>query len=385
MTDVVHLITPGDHFSPLTGSATSTVVHGLAGAAARTTASMPQFVAVDASTYPRRYESATVIEFHGAPRPSRREQEADIARGALGRPRTATAGYFGPAADAILRHPPSIVLAHNAPIVPWMLRASEHRVVLYAHNRLLRTFTKAESARVLDGVAAIVCVSDSLAERMRRDLPVRLGTLVHTVGNGVDCDQFTPAASVQRAPSAESPLRVMFVGRMVREKGADVLVRAANALARDDLEFVFVGSDGFDRSAPLSHYEQRLRHLAAQGAARIVFEPFVDRRSLPDLMRTAGILVVPSRWQEPSGLTAGEGMATGLPIVGSRVGGIPDVIGDAGRLIEPDDPSALAATIAELADDPDLRERMGVAARERALARDWSWSWSNLSAVLERV
>jgi glycosyltransferase involved in cell wall biosynthesis len=379
---VVHLITPGDHYSPLTGSATSTVVNGLAGAAARTTPNMPQFVVVDAATYRPRYETADALEFAGNAPVSRRERVADIARGASGRARRAEVEYFGPAIEVVLRRPPSIVIAHNAPIVPWLLRESPHRVVLYAHNRLLRTFTRAEAARVLDGAAAIVCVSDSLADRMRSDLPKRLGERVHTVGNGVDAAQFRPAETEIRAPSPERPLRVMFVGRMVREKGADVLVKAANSLARSDLEFVFVGSEGFDRNAPLSRHEEQLRRLVAEGSARIVFEPFVDRRALPGLMRTADMLVVPSRWPEPSGLTVGEGMATGLPVVASRIGGIPEVLGKAGRYVEPEDFRSLAAAIARLADDASLRARIGEAARERAVQHDWSWSWANLSDVL---
>jgi len=217
---------------------------------------------------------------------------------------------------------------------------------------------------------------------MRSDLPKRLGERVHTVGNGVDAAQFRPAETEIRAPSPERPLRVMFVGRMVREKGADVLVKAANSLARSDLEFVFVGSEGFDRNAPLSRHEEQLRRLVAEGSARIVFEPFVDRRALPGLMRTADMLVVPSRWPEPSGLTVGEGMATGLPVVASRIGGIPEVLGKAGRYVEPEDFRSLAAAIARLADDASLRARIGEAARERAVQHDWSWSWANLSDVL---
>ena len=383
MTDVLHLITPGDHFSPLTGSATSTVVHGLAGAAARMTTGMPQYVVIDAATYRPRYATATAVEFIGTPRASRRARVADIARGASGGSRRAEVEYFRPAVDAILRRPASIVVAHNAPMVPWLLRESNHRVVLYAHNRLMRTYTKAEAARVLDGAAAIVCVSDYLADRMRRDLPTRLGGLVRTVGNGVDCDQFEPIPAVPRTPEVARPFRVMFVGRMVREKGPDVLVHAANALARDDLEFVFVGSEGFDRNASPSRFEQRLHRLADDGSARVFFEPFVDRRALPELLRTADMLVVPSRWPEPSGLTVGEGLATGLPVVASRIGGIPEVLGSAGRYFEPGDSTALATAIAELADDPGLRSRMAEAARTRALRHDWSWSWSNLYGILK--
>jgi glycosyltransferase involved in cell wall biosynthesis len=383
--ELIHVITPGDHYSPRTGSATSTVVHGLSAAAQRDGSGYRPFVVLDVSTMHPRYDSATPIEYAGAPAPSRRERMTDVALGRMGLPRRAAARYFRPAADAIVRRPPAIVLAHNAPVLTWLLRESPHRVVLYAHNDLLGTYTRAEAMRMLGGVAGIVAVSDSLAERLRAQLPQELERLVRTVGNGVDCDEFTPARQASRREPSGAPLRVLFVGRIVRDKGPDVLVQAANILARDDLEFLIVGSQGFDRGAPLSAFETDLRRSASRGSARVGFEPFTERQELAELMRSADVLVVPSRWQEPSGLTAGEGLASGLAVVASRVGGIPEVVGSAGRYVSPDDPDALAEAIAELADDAALRQLLGSAARRRALEHDWSWAWSNLRGVLDTL
>ena len=380
MPDLIHVITPGDHYSPRTGSATSTVVHGLAAAAERAGSDDRQFVVLDASTMHPRYDSATPIEYVGVPGPSRNERLADVALGRAGLPRRAAGRYFRPAAEAIADRPPAIVLAHNAPVLAAMLRETPHRVVLYAHNDLFGTYTKAEAARMLGGVAAIVAVSDSLAAQLSRSLPGPLVERLHVVRNGVDCEVFTPSAD---EPSGDRPLRVLFLGRMIRDKGPDVLLRAAELLRRDDLEFVLVGSDGFDRGAAASPYELELRRLAAEGGAKVSFEPFVDRASVPELMRSADVFVVPSRWADPCPLTAGEGLACGLPVVASRIGGIPEIIGSAGRYVNAGDADGLAAAIAQLADDVGLRRRLGAAARERALRHDWSWAWSNLHAVLQ--
>lgn len=382
--DLIHVITPGDHYSPRTGSATSTVVHGLASAAAGEGSSFRHLVALDASTMHPRYDSATAVEYEGVAAPRRAARLADVARGRLGLPRRAAAGWFTPAVDAIAGRPPSIVLAHNAPLVPWLLRDSPHRVVLYAHNELLRTYTRAEVARTLGGVAAIVCVSDSLADRFRQSLPAGLAGRLHVVRNGVDTETFTPIpARPVVASSPDAPLRILFVGRMIRDKGPDVLIRAAAMLGRDDLEFVLVGSDGFDRNAAPSPYETELRRLASEGRARVAFEPFVDRTEVPALLRRADVFVVPSQWPDPCPLTVGEGLASGVPVIASDIGGIPEILGDAGRLVRPGDPADLAAAIAELADDPGLRRRMGQAARRHAVAHDWSWAWGRLRAVLE--
>lgn len=377
---IIHTITPGDHFSPRTGSAIPTVVDGLATAAASAGAGRHSVV-VDGSTFRPWYESADVIEYSGNSSPSKWARYADVMRGRIGVPRSATASYYRPIANAVLGQPPSTVLAHNAPILPWLLRHSGHRVVLFAHNDVLRTYTRTEARRVLANAAAIICVSESLARRTRERLPAGLAGRVRVVGNAVDVHRFSPAHGVAKTWSG--PIRVMFVGRMIREKGVDVLLRAVTAFTRDEVELVIVGSQGFNANASLSTYEQKLRALADSVSVRVSFRPFVDRLALPGLLRSADVLVVPSRWAEPSGLTIGEGMATGLPIIASRVGGIPEVLGPAGILVDPDDPRSLAAAIRRLARDPSLRASMGVTARSRAEAHDWAWAWRNLREVLD--
>ncbi len=376
---LIHVITPGDHFSPLTGSAIPTVVHGLAGAATRA-GEQRAAVGVARSTWQPRYDSAEVIEYTGARGPRRRERYADALRGRLGMPRMAIAGYYGPIAEALREQPPSIVLAHNAPILVHLLRDTGHQVVLYAHNDLLRTYSRSEAGRMLRPAAGIVCVSESLAARTRDRLPEDLRERVHVVGNGVDTAQF--------APDGDRPaggLRVMFMGRVIPDKGADVLLRAIGRLDDDDLEVLVVGRPGFAADAPLSEHERQLRELAAATATPVRFETFVPRAELPRLLRTADVFVIPSRWPDPSPLTVGEALATGLPVIASRIGGIPEAVADAGILVPPDDPAALAEALRQLIHDPARRAALSAAARARAEERDWSWSWRQLDRVLDAI
>ncbi|WP_430647047.1 glycosyltransferase family 4 protein [Agromyces sp. GXS1127] len=386
MIDVIHAITPGDHFSPRTGSAIPTVVDGLAGAARRDVDRVNHAVLLDRSTMRPWYRSAEPIEYERAAWLTRRDRAMDLARARLGLRRSAVERFYAPLVDAVRQRPPAFVLAHNAPVLPSMLRDSGHRVVLYAHNDLLRTYSRSEAVRVLGSAAAIVCVGDALAARTRAALPPSLAERIHVVRNGVETERFHPPADAPR-PGARPRRRfcAMFVGRVIPEKGPDVLVRAAALLPPGEVEVVIVGSRGFARDAPLSRYEEELRRLARASAAEVRFEPFVDRDALPNLLRAADALVVPSTWEEPSGLTAGEGMASGLPVVASRIGGLPDVVGDAGILVPPNDPDALAEALRALIDDPLERARRAEASRARALARDWNWAWANLRGVLERL
>lgn len=380
---VYHVITPGDHFSPRTGSAIPTVVHGLASGAAAfgTSGRNCQFVVLQAGTYRPLYPSATPIEYDGPAPIGRRSRATDAVLGRLGLARRGAAAYFGPAVEALRGRPAGVVLAHNAPIVPWLLRDQPHAAVLYAHNDLLRTFTRAEAGRMLRHAAGVIAVSDALAEQLRGQLPTWLHDRVRVVRNGVDPDQFQPSGT----PRQPGPLRVMFVGRTIPEKGADVLLKAAAMVDRDDVSFLVVGSHGFDPHAPLTAYEQQLRELAGQIRGAVSFEPFVDRDRLPELLRRADVLVVPSRWLEPLTLTVGEGLATGLPVLAARRGGIPEALGDAGILFDPDRPEELAQAITRLASSPSLREELSAKALTRARSHDWTWAWRNLRTQLDEL
>lgn len=378
---IYHVITPGDHYSPETGSAIPTVVHGLATAAARGAgvSRFPQHVVVQSGTYAHRYLSAEALEYRGGPPPTRRERMMDAGLGRLGMQRRFAARAYCPVAEVLRSAPPGIVVAHNGAALVRLLGHTDHRIVLYAHNNLFRSYSSAEASRIAEACDRIICVSRFLRDDMAQRVSRRSRDHFRVVTNGVDTEQFTPGP-LRRSVK----MRVAFIGRVVPEKGPDVLLRAAERLQRDDMEFTIIGSKGFDRNAPLSRYEQELRQLAGQDK-RVHFEPFTDRADLPEKMQNFDVLVVPSRWPEPWALTAGEGMASGLAVIAASVGGLPEQIGDAGILVAPGDPNALARALSMLADDRGACGELGEVARERALRQDWSASWAEFERLLSEL
>jgi glycosyltransferase involved in cell wall biosynthesis len=156
---------------------------------------------------------------------------------------------------------------------------------------------------------------------------------------------------------------VLFVGRLVEEKDPLTMVEAFRlALLRNPaIRFEVVGNGYLkDKTAQFI----RLHGLDH----RITLIP-----ALPDVrpyLRRAHVFVLPSQ-REASPNVILEAMATGLPVISTRVGGIPELVQDreTGRLIEPKDPQALAAAILELVANQPLREAMGAKARERVMRR----------------
>jgi glycosyltransferase involved in cell wall biosynthesis len=372
----LHVITPGDHFSPSTGSAVPTVVHGLAGA---TPPGQPRTrVAVARGTYPDHYPTADVVPYDQV-RPRRWDRYADAIAARVGLLRAGARRELGAALTGQGAWEPSVVLAHNAPQLVALVDERRHAPVLYAHNQLLRTYSAREAGQALGAAVAVVCVSDFLSERTADRLPPSLRERVVTVRNGVDAAFFHPEPG--RAPG--EALHVVYVGRMLRDKGPDLLLDALGRLDRPDVRATFVGTVGFAPDAELSPYERELRRSADPLGDRVTWLPFRPRPDVARILRTADVVVVPSRWPEPFALTVLEGMASGAAVVAARIGGVPEAAGDAALLVPPDDPRALGDALDALADDRDLLARLRAAGRAHAVAHDWTTARARLDAVLE--
>ena len=183
---------------------------------------------------------------------------------------------------------------------------------------------------------------------------------------GIDPTVFAPAAAPR--PEADPAAFVIgYIGRLVEEKGVDMLLRAAAGLdVHGDWRLEVIGGGPLkDRLPPLA------AGLGITG--RIRFEGQIASTEVPDRLRALDVLVLPSRtrpnWKEQFGRTLVEAMACGLPVVGSDSGEIPHVVGDAGLIFPEGDVEALRGQLARLMADPRLRAELAARGRARVLAR----------------
>lgn len=178
---------------------------------------------------------------------------------------------------------------------------------------------------------------------------------------GVDPQIFAPRAA-ERDPARG--FAIGYVGRLVPEKGVDLLLKAASDLS-GTWRIQVVGT-GPERSS--------LQALARQlGLSdRVAFEQELPSLRMPALYRGLDALVLPSRsqpnWIEQFGRVLIEAMACGVPVIGSDCGEIPNVVGDAGLIFAEEDTSALREHLARLMRDADLWRMLARRGRERVLA-----------------
>jgi glycosyltransferase involved in cell wall biosynthesis len=222
-------------------------------------------------------------------------------------------------------------------------------------------------ARRLSHISHVLAPSQELVDAT---LTVGYHGPVTFISNGVDTERFTPGPATFRDEWGvkDDEVVILLARRLVEKNGVTVFAEALAKLAETDLKFraVFAG-DGAERGA--------VTDILTKGNAidSSVFLGNVLNENMPGIYRSADISVLPS-FMEATSITGLESMACGLPLVGTRVGGIPVLIDDekSGLLVEPGDPAGLAKAIHRLAADAQLRRRMGDEARQRA-AEQFSW------------
>ena len=198
-------------------------------------------------------------------------------------------------------------------------------------------------------VGVFACPSRFLEAKMRQGkvFPERL----RWIPNFVDVGGVAAAAGPGNG-------RVVFAGRLADEKGVDTLVEAVAAVPGLEAD---IAGDGPARPA--------LEALAVErgAAGRIAFHGRLPFDGVQDLVRASSVAVCPSRWYENQPLAILEAFACGRPVVGTGLGGIPELIepGVDGAIVPPNDPAALGAALLELTTDPARAHAMGMAGRAK--------------------
>lgn len=154
---------------------------------------------------------------------------------------------------------------------------------------------------------------------------------------------------VGEAPEAAPPADILFLGRLVRSKGVSVLLRAVAELAGARL---VIAGDGPDRR----RFEAQAQALGI--ANRVEFLGTVGPAVREALFHSSKLFAMPSLWDEPFGIVGLEALAAGLPVVASRVGGIPDWLTAGGVLVRRGDSGRLANELGSLLADASLRGRL---------------------------
>ena len=241
-------------------------------------------------------------------------------------------------------------------------------------SRVLRGLVRVLFRVAFSGSAVRVVVQNRDDLTLFRDERLARSEILEMIpGSGVDCEHFAPEAgwhesgegSDSSAPTAE-PFRVLLPARLLWHKGLAEYLGASRILREQGRRISFLLAGAPDESNPTSVSEATVRDWEDQGL--IEWLGYVE--DMPSLYRSVDAVVLPS-YREGLPKVLVEGAAAALPLVTTDVPGCREVVvdGQDGLLVPARNPEALAAAIARLQDHPDLRRRLGRAARSKGLAQ----------------
>jgi len=283
--------------------------------------------------------------------------------------------------------------------VGWLIRPAQAAglgVVLYGHGDDLKQRPGAAAARrdarrrgYFARADAIIAVSAAAAA----DLAARYAIpreRIDVVPNGIDRSLFKPGipeSGLRERHGLAGRRVIVTVARLVARKGVDRVIRALPRLAAavPELRYLVVG-DGAERSA----LETLARELGV--ADRVVFAGAVPLAEVPAYLALGEVFALPNRRlpdgeDEGFGLVFLEANAMGLPVLGGRAGGVPEVVreGETGLLVDGTDADAVAAALLRLLTDAPLRARLSAGGLALAAGAGWEGRAAAFLAVCERV
>jgi spore coat protein SA len=278
-----------------------------------------------------------------------------------------------------------LVWVHNRPetaaaIAP-LAKAKGVTIVLHMHNSHLR-YTTPSMLRDLEGIQTVY-VSRYLQKEAEGFSPNWSNGIV--LYNGADGSLFRPKKPLELAPKSARGLRILFVGRLVPDKGAHVLCEALKRLAQREVAVtgVIVGADGF-RNGTDSEYVTELKSKAASNTE---FRGHLAGQALVDEFQAADLFCVPSVWDDPFPLSPLEAMASGLPVIASRSGGVPEALQyGGGVIVEKGSVEELEAAIERFVASPELR--LGTAKKAvESFEKHFTWPIvrREFRAIVDRV
>lgn len=303
-------------------------------------------------------------------------------------PGSRTARYLAGVVRVLRRLRARVVEIHNRPryVATVKRKLPGVSIILYLHNdpQTMKGFAPAPArARLLEQTGAVVCVSEFIRARLLEGLSEHAGrNRAHVILNGIDSRHFTPPAP------GDKRREIVLAGRLIPEKGGGLFAGAMVRILPElpGWKAVLIGRCGFSNPSRVTPFEQQMmeqfRRLAHQGEVT----GYLGHERVMARFRDAAIAVVPSLWDDPCPLTVGEALTSGCAVVATTRGGLPEVVGDAGVLLETETPEALAGVLMNLIQDDDWRCDLQRRARQRAVGElDIRAACSHLDQIRQKL
>lgn len=236
-----------------------------------------------------------------------------------------------------------VVLENNIPMA-WIIRLSKYKGKYFYHfHNVPRINARCKS--VFNNCTGFLCVSNFVASEIASEknaIGPQSQTKIKTVYNCIDTERFhhiQDIAMLQEVKNTygirEDEKVILFAGRLSKEKGIDKLLLALDGLKTNHFKVLIIGSYVHNAEF-VDEYQEYIHKLAENYGGKVVFTGYVTQERLPLLYNVADVVVLPSMWDEPAGLTMIEAMSCGTPVITTKSGGIPEYVDNCGIVLERD-------------------------------------------------
>ena len=240
----------------------------------------------------------------------------------------------------------NLILENNIPLI-WAIRLSKYTGKYYYHFHNVPRIS-AGSKKAFTQCAGFLCVSKYVARQIE-SAESAIGPInskkVKVLYNAIDTKLFRPY-DISKLQVVKKKIRklydinvnqkiILYTGRLSKEKGVDVLLDALSSLDRHDYRLLIVGSV-MHGSNHGDDYLAQIKDKAGKMGSKVIFTNYISHSVLPDYYNAADIVILPSIWEEPAGLTMVEALACGALVITTESGGIPEYVGDDAIVIKRD-------------------------------------------------
>lgn len=288
----------------------------------------------------------------------------------------------------IRKNPEKFDIIHifNRPkmVLPIQKESPTSRIILSMHNDMFTPdkLDAEEGNKVIKRTERIITISNYVGKAICDYFPQAKSKL-KTIYSGVDLSNFAPSSESRSAKKDRESIRkqykldnkkvILYVGRLSRNKGPDVLIRAMSKVKHKDAVLVIVGGAWYNDDS-ISDYVAYLRALAERSPIPVITTGYVQAKDVHRWFCAGDIFVCTSNWQEPLARVHYEAMAAGLPFITTARGGNPEIIRNNNGLLvnNPDDPAEYAKHINHLLSNMKQAQQMGINGR-RLVEEKFTW------------
>lgn len=244
-------------------------------------------------------------------------------------------------------------------------------IILHLHADTLNKESK-QSSLIINSCNKIITVSDYIKRQVDS---INTKSISEVIYNGIDLDIYICPSNVYYRKDFnlnDNDFLVIYSGRLISEKGIKELIETFELLKYySNIKLLIVGSINFGEDLIENDFTKKIKAKASEMESKIIFTGFVEYDNIPSILKIADIGIVPSIWEDAFPLSPIESMASGLPLIVTRSGGIPEAVDEKCAIILEKDnldelPNLLAKAIINLYENPERRKEMSNYAVERS-------------------